>query len=318
MMFSATLFIGIIIMLSGKTWFSVWLGLEINLLSFLPIILLSSTTGSEGGLKYFLIQSMGSLLILQASFSWFVLPYPYLFFTIPLILKLGAAPMHFWLPEVTKTLTWRVNMVLLTIQKLGPLYLLATIMINNKLPLLAISIFSVIAGSLGGLNEMDLRKLMAFSSISHMGWMFVGMTFSQMHWMMYFFTYMITSLALIFLLEKVNTHTLNQLTSKDNNNLLIMLLFLSLGGFPPLLGFAPKWAILMSTSSLSMPLSILLVSTSMVTLYYYIRAGLMTLTLKGKKLKMNFMGKNNMQTFLIVVNVMGGGLYMYLWSSLTL
>nr|VFU78877.1 NADH dehydrogenase subunit 2 [Proasellus spelaeus] len=318
MMFLVTLSMGIIIMLSGKTWFSIWLGLEINLLSFLPIILFSSPRGSEGGLKYFLVQSAGSLLIVQASFSWFILPYPYLFFMTPLILKLGAAPAHFWLPEITKILPWRTNMILLTVQKTGPLYLLAAISAPNKLPLIIISIFSVVMGSLGGLNEMDLRKLMAFSSISHMGWMFAGMALTQAHWVVYFITYVITSLTLIIFLEKVNILTLSQLTSKDNASLLIMLLFLSLGGFPPLLGFAPKWAILMSTTSLSITLSIVLVATSVITLYYYIRAGLMTLTLSNMKLKMNLLKNNYTQTMLVVVNVGGGGLYVYLWSSLML
>nr|VFU78851.1 NADH dehydrogenase subunit 2 [Proasellus rectus] len=317
-MFMATLIFGIIIMLSSKTWFSVWLGLEINLLSFLPIILFSSPTGSEGGLKYFLVQAMGSLIILQTSFSWFMLPCPYLFLSIPLILKLGAAPLHFWLPEVTKTLPWRTNMVLLTLQKTGPLYLLATTMVNHKPLLLLISVFSAVVGSLGGLNEMDLRKLMAFSSISHMGWMFVGMALTQAHWLLYFLVYIISSLALIILMEKNNMSSLNQLTPKDKNSLLVMLLFLSLGGFPPMLGFAPKWAILMGVSNLSLPLAILLISTSVLTLFYYIRAGLLTLTLSSTNFKMSLLVNSYMQTILIFINTLGGGLYMLLWGSLVL
>nr|VFU78799.1 NADH dehydrogenase subunit 2 [Proasellus assaforensis] len=317
-MFMTTLILGVVIMLSSKTWFSVWLGLEINLMSFLPIILFSSTSGSEGGLKYFLIQAMGSLIILQASLSWFILPCPYLFLAIPLILKLGAAPLHFWLPDVTKTLPWRINMVLLTLQKTGPLYLLATITTNHKSLLLLVSIFSALVGSLGGLNEMDLRKLMAFSSISHMGWMFAGMALTQAHWILYFLTYSVTSLTLMFVMEKNSMSSLSQLTTKDKNSILMMLLFLSLGGFPPLLGFAPKWAILMSTSSLSLPLTILLIATSVLTLYYYIRAGLLTLTLSSMNFKTNLLVNNYMQMLLIFINMLGGGLYMLLWSSLVL
>nr|VFU78617.1 NADH dehydrogenase subunit 2 [Proasellus escolai] len=317
-MFLFTLSMGIIIMLTSKTWFSAWLGLEINLLSFLPVILFSSPAGSEGGLKYFLIQALGSLLILQTSFSWTLLPCPYLFFIAPLTLKLGAAPLHFWLPEVTKTLPWRINMILLTLQKTGPLYLLATVSMSNKLPLIIISIFSAIVGALGGLNEMDLRKLMAFSSISHMGWMLVGMTLTQMHWVLYFSTYIATSLALIVLLNKMNIFSLSQLSPKSKNSMLIMLLLMSLGGFPPLLGFAPKWAILMSVVSISLPLSFLLIMTSMVTLYYYIRTGLMTLTLSNLNMKMNLLTDNKMQTLLTALSVAGGGLYMFMWSSLTL
>nr|VFU78604.1 NADH dehydrogenase subunit 2 [Proasellus margalefi] len=316
-MFMSTLLLGIVIMLSSKTWFSVWLGLEINLLSFLPIILFSTPSGSEGGLKYFLIQALGSLLILQTSVSWPLAPSPHLFFTLPIILKLGAAPLHFWLPEVTKTLPWRANMILLTLQKTGPLYLLASVSLTHKLPILIASVFSTVVGSLGGLNELDLRKLMAFSSISHMGWMFVGMALTQTHWVLYFSTYIITSLTLITMLEKMNIFSLVQLSPAGKNGLLFMLLLLSLGGFPPLLGFAPKWAILLSSTGVSLPLSILLVVTSTITLYYYIRAGLMTLTLNSASFKVNLLA-NNTQTLLILMNTVGGGLYMFMWSSLAL
>nr|VFU78674.1 NADH dehydrogenase subunit 2 [Proasellus granadensis] len=318
MVFMLTLSLGIFVMLMSKTWFSVWLGLEMNLLSFLPMILLSSSTSSEGGLKYFLIQALGSLLILQTSFSWSLIPLPYLFFTVPLLLKLGAAPLHFWLPGVAKTLTWRMNMILLTVQKTGPLYLLATVSATHTLPLIIISMFSTIIGALGGLNEMDLRKLLAFSSINHMGWMMVGMTLTQTHWVLYFMTYIITSLSLIMSLNSMNILSLNQLLPKGKNNMLIMLLLLSLGGFPPLLGFAPKWAILMSSVSLSLPLSFLLITMSMVTLYYYIRTGLVSLTFKKTDVKLNLPGSSKPQTLLAFINVAGGLLYMFMWSSLTL
>nr|VFU78643.1 NADH dehydrogenase subunit 2 [Proasellus ebrensis] len=305
-------------MVSSKTWFSAWLGLEINLLSFIPIILLSSSTTGEGGLKYFLIQAMGSLLILQTSFSWPMLPYSFMFFIIPLTLKLGAAPLHFWLPDVTKTLPWRVNMILLTAQKMGPLFLLTLISANHKLPLLTISVFSTVIGALGGLNEMDLRKLMAFSSISHMGWMLAGSTLTPLHWVLYFLIYTTISLSLIIALNKMNIYSMYQLTAKNSNSLLTMLLFLSLGGFPPFLGFAPKWAILMSVSDLSLILSLILIFTSMVTLYYYIRSGLMTITLSSTTLNENMSSNNKFKTTLVLVNIMGGGLYMYMWSSLML
>nr|VFU78844.1 NADH dehydrogenase subunit 2 [Proasellus solanasi] len=317
-MFLLTLSLGIVIMLTSKTWFSVWLGLEINLLSFLPMILFSSGAGSEGGLKYFLIQALGSLFILQASFSWALLPHPYLFFTIPLALKLGAAPLHFWLPDVVKTLPWRINMILLTVQKTGPLYMLAMVTTNYKLPLLIISVFSLVIGALGGLNEMDLRKLMAFSSISHMGWMMVGMVLTQTHWVMYFFTYILTSLSLIMSLNKMNMFSLGQILPKGESNILVMVLLLSLGGFPPLLGFAPKWAILTGAVSMSLLLSFVLIATSMVTLYYYIRTGLVALTLMSPNVKMNMLTNSKLQTLLTVMNMAGGVLYMFMWSSLML
>nr|VFU96080.1 NADH dehydrogenase subunit 2 [Proasellus coiffaiti] len=318
-MFTSTLLFGVYLMLTGKTWFSVWLGLEINLLSFLPMILLASKNSNEGGLKYFLIQATASLIILQASFTWFILPTPLLFFLIPLSLKLGIAPFHFWLPDVVKNLTWMLNLTLLTVQKIGPLYLLTTIGGANKLFLYVISAISVMVGALGGVNETDIRKLLAFSSISHMGWMLVGAMISISTWVMYLVVYMFMSFSLIILLHKMNILNLSQITFKEKNSIMIMLLFLSLGGFPPFLGFAPKWAILVGVVEFSLNLSVVLVLSSVVTLFYYIRAGLTTLSLSYSGTPSSSYIKLNILPFMFIcMNITGGAFYMLMWSSFML
>nr|VFU78735.1 NADH dehydrogenase subunit 2 [Proasellus karamani] len=316
MLFS-TLLGGIILMLNSKTWFSVWLGLEINMLSFLPMILLSSPRSSESGLKYFLVQAIASLVILQVSFSWSIFPLHTMFLLIPLALKLGMAPLHFWLPDVVKAMNWRINMLLLTLQKIGPLYLMASISASSGTLLILVGLSSAMVGALGGLNETDLRKLMAFSSIGHMGWIAIGIMVSALAWALYLLTYILMATTFMMALEKMQAFQLTQLTAKTKSSSLIMITLLSLGGFPPFLGFAPKWAVLSESLNTSPLIAIILVVASIITLYYYIRAGLSTLVSTGVS--------NNMSTPLppllttmLYTNILGGGLYMLMWSSLVL
>nr|VFU78916.1 NADH dehydrogenase subunit 2 [Proasellus parvulus] len=318
MLFYATLLAGIALVLASDTWFSAWLGLEINLLSFTPVILLSAPRGSESGLKYFLVQAVASLILLQISFSWFILPLSSLFLMIPLIMKLGMAPLHFWLPDVVSSMSWSTNMILLTIQKLAPLYLLAVAATLHNLVLMMIGVISTMAGALGGLNETDTRKLMAFSSISHMGWMAVGISLPSLSSLLYVLAYMVLATSTMTLLKKNSITQLSQLTSKDKNTALVMAMFLSMGGFPPLLGFAPKWAILSETLDVSLMAAIMLIATSIVTLYYYIRAGLATLTFIGPTYKLTPPRTSLLHFMLALMNILGGGAYMFMWSSLVL
>nr|VFU78892.1 NADH dehydrogenase subunit 2 [Proasellus coxalis] len=318
MLFLFTLTTGITLMITGKTWFSVWLGLEINMMSFLPIIMLTSPRGSEGGLKYFLVQAVASLIILQTSFSWFFFTVPAFLLMAPLALKLGMAPLHFWLPEVVKALGWSENMILLTLQKVGPLYLLSASSMMNSLTLIVLGLFSAVVGAAGGLNETDMRKLMAFSSIGHMGWMAVGMAMATTSWALYLIVYMVMALSVMMLLKKMKISYLSQLSSKGRDSVFMMAMLLSMGGFPPLLGFAPKWAILMDSLEVSLLVAIMLISTSVITLYYYIRAGLAVLTFMGPNQSFPTHRSTPLFLMLALLNTLGGGVYMFMWSSLVL
>nr|VFU78630.1 NADH dehydrogenase subunit 2 [Bragasellus peltatus] len=314
MIFMITLIMGIIIMMSSKTWFSAWLGLEINLMSFIPLLMLSpSKYSSEASLKYFLIQAVASLIILQTSLMWTLFP-PLIFITIALALKLGMAPMHFWLPYVAEKISWFMNIILLTVQKVGPFFLMN--MINPKLEfMLLLSMFSACAGALGGLNEMLLRKLMAYSSINHMGWICLAMNISYKAWTIYLFTYMFMSATLITVLKKYNMQHLNQMYYKQSNYFILPIMFLSLGGFPPLLGFAPKWMVIYMSYGNIMFFTFILILTSMLTLFFYIRTGLSILTLSNDMVLANIFSKSSFFTNLYFLLNLGGGLiYMLLWS----
>jgi len=253
-----------LISISANSWFTVWIGLEINLLSFIPLMTSSyNSSSSEASLKYFIIQAFASSLLLFFIIffilkSNLVIEIEYLnnfnfLIYLSLIIKLGAAPFHFWFPNVIEGLTWINRLILMTWQKIAPIIIISYSLFNNIITI--IIIFSIIVGSIGGLNQTSLRKIIAFSSINHIGWILTALFFNERLWFLYFFIYRILNIRLIFLFHNIKIFYLNQIFSIFINSYLIKFIFLinflSLGGLPPFLGFFPKWIIIQSLSNIN-------------------------------------------------------------------
>nr|YP_009738127.1 NADH dehydrogenase subunit 2 [Ctenolepisma villosum]QIB71360.1 NADH dehydrogenase subunit 2 [Ctenolepisma villosum] len=280
LMFMLTLISGTLISVSATSWYGAWMGLEINLLSFVPLI--SSTNNqrmTESALKYFLIQALASMVLLMAvimmSFNQNIIEQmTNAMMTTALTLKLGAAPMHFWMPEVMEGMNWGNCIILMTWQKLAPLTLLS----YNTSPvtlIVMITISSVFIGAIGGLNQTSLRKIMAFSSINHAGWLIGAMLCNNTSWFLYFTLYTILTLMATSIFMTSKTFHINQTFNAKMDPLTKLAIFtglLSLGGLPPFLGFLPKWIVIMTmTQSLYIFTIIVMVMTALITLYYYMR-----------------------------------------------
>nr|QBB87166.1 NADH dehydrogenase subunit 2 [Helicana wuana] len=278
--FLFSLVLGSIISVSSTSWFGAWIGLELNLMSFIPLIALKMNSFfSEAALKYFLIQALGSVLFISSSFLFLSFSsFSMLSIFLALLLKLGGAPFHFWFPQVMEGLKWPQVFILSTIQKFAPMTLMSYLMINEVL--ISITIFSAILsaliGSLSGLNLTLLRKIIAFSSINHLSWMLVAISISDTSWLFYFFIYSLILLSITSVFHKLQTFSLSSMIQSDQNSifhaLIISLNFLSLGGLPPMTGFIPKWMIIqiMVNLNLLVPLFFLLLS-ALITLYFYLR-----------------------------------------------
>nr|ALS46293.1 NADH dehydrogenase subunit 2 [Glycinde armigera] len=281
-LFLSTLILGSIMSISSNHWIFMWMGLEINLLSFIPLVFSSSSNQeSEASVKYFLVQATGSSLLLLGSLSYYfntnLLISSSTFFiilSVGLMMKMGVAPFHFWLPQVMSSISWFSCMCLATWQKVAPLLIINKLymMEQNKM-IMSISLLSVIMGGIGGLNQTQLRPLLAYSSISHLGWMLMGAFLSTPMMIMYFLIYSITTLSIMWILMKMQKSN-NSVASLNSNSLplltLLMILFLSLGGLPPLLGFLPKWGMIQIMSFHNMLLmGILMLSFSLLNLFYY-------------------------------------------------
>nr|QWB85870.1 NADH dehydrogenase subunit 2 [Purpuricenus lituratus] len=292
-LFFNTLIIGTLIAISSYSWLSMWMGLEINLLSMIPLMKdPSNLYPSESALKYFITQALASSGLLFAIITTMNLNEfipqnsNYLLMMMlnsALLTKTGAAPFHAWFPEVIEGLNWNNALILLTWQKIAPLVL---IMYNSKMILFlsTIVIFSTIVGGILGMNQVSLRKIMAFSSINHIAWMLASMFNSQTIWMIYFIVYSIISVNIILIFKKLNIFLISQVASTMNTNKMIKFLFmfnfLSLGGIPPFLGFFPKWLTINNLTANSMGfLSLVLVVSTLITLFFYLRMTFSTLVI---------------------------------------
>nr|ACV92144.1 NADH dehydrogenase subunit 2 [Caenis pycnacantha] len=283
LLFLLTLIMGTLITISSTSWFGVWMGLEMNLLSFVPLMAQSNKFSTEAALKYFLTQAFASVVLLMGV----VMTYldsplansgenlPTLAILLAALVKMGAAPVHFWFPEVSGGLQWNSNMILMTWQKIAPFIVLMYLEMPPTILILAAS-FSALAGALGGFNQTSMRKILAFSSINHMAWMIVSVTASQALWMTYFMTYSVMTLVMMVYFNFNNINTLPQMTlsslKSPLESFLVSANMLSMGGLPPFLGFFPKWMVMefMISQGLFI-LALFMIFMTLIVLYFYLR-----------------------------------------------
>nr|QNV11646.1 NADH dehydrogenase subunit 2 [Synapha fasciata] len=286
LIFFFTMILGTFITISSNSWFGVWMGLEINLLSFIPLMIdTNNLLSTEASLKYFLVQTFASLILLFSmmmfilfnNFIYSMSINNYLYSSLiflALIIKSGMAPFHFWFPNVMEGLSWYMNLMLMTWQKIAPLIIISYLMMS-KIYFLFI-IISAITGAMGGLNQTSLRKIMAFSSINHLSWMMVAMMFNEFMWLFYFFIYSLISFSIVFLFNSFKIFYINQLFNSMFNSkifkFIILITFLSLAGLPPFLGFLPKWLVIQSLMTTNhMFLIMILIMMSLITMFFYLR-----------------------------------------------
>nr|YP_009176806.1 NADH dehydrogenase subunit 2 [Delia antiqua]ALJ11005.1 NADH dehydrogenase subunit 2 [Delia antiqua] len=280
-MFFGILMMGTLISISANSWLGTWMGLEINLLSFIPLMKDNKLMSTEASLKYFLTQALASsmflfaviLFLLNSSKSNSNYFMEMIIFS-SLLLKSGSAPFHFWFPNVMEGLSWLNALILMTWQKIAPLMLMSYVIFK---PLIITSIIlSGLIGALGGLNQTSLRKLMAYSSINHLSWMLTTMYNSNILWMIYFTFYTFLTFSMIFMFNMFKISHINQLFSMFlYSKIMKFFLFfnlLSLGGLPPFLGFFPKWIVIQSlTMNNQLLLLTFMVLMALITLYFYMR-----------------------------------------------
>nr|ADZ14556.1 NADH dehydrogenase subunit 2 [Hoplodactylus sp. Otago Southland] len=285
---------GTIITLSSSHWLLAWAGLEMNTLAVIPMISKQHhPRATEAATKYFLTQSTASAMILFASSinawktgQWDIhllsLPEATTLLTLALAMKLGLAPLHFWLPEALQGTTLITATIISTWQKLAPSALLLMTSNNlNQQTLMTLGLLSAILGGWLGLNQTQTRKIMAFSSIAHMGWMFMALSMSPNLALITLTLYLVLSTAMFTALLMTSSKTLTDLgtTWPQTPTLLTtsMLTLMSLGGLPPLTGFMPKWLILneLSINKFFLAATLMALST-LPSLFFYLRMAHMT------------------------------------------
>lgn len=277
-LFSTTLILGLFFSLTSNNWLSVWIGLELNLYSFIPLLLQSALNQEkEAAVKYFLVQALASTLILLRTLRINFLPTPHILFILAIIIKLGIAPCHFWLPPVINSLSWSICLILATTQKIAPIFLLTQALSpHSTITTTTISLISAITGAIGGLNQTQIRAILAYSSIGHIGWITARTLTSPLITITYFAAYLIIISRIMLPLNSLcvssTTYPLNPAPNQKNIKTLLVTNLLRLGGLPPLFGFFPK--ILLLTSLLNnnlYTLRLTLILCATLNLYYYLK-----------------------------------------------
>nr|UTY22585.1 NADH dehydrogenase subunit 2 [Tomostethus sp. 1 QHW-2022a] len=312
-MFLYNLIFSTIIIMNSYSWFNIWMGLEINLMSFIPLMMNNSKMMkiSNSMMIYFLIQvsasSMLLMMIIMMKINTNIIENNMLMSLIQLsiMMKLGAAPFHWWMPKMISNLTWLNCFIILTWQKIAPLYIL--LMTNNNLIIYLISMMSCLIGAIMGLNQTSIKLILTYSSINHIGWMLMLMMLSMKMLIMYFLIYMLLNFMICLMMNNNSFNYLNQLMKNNNQNMNMKIisisLFLSLGGMPPMLGFLPKMITLMIMikNNLFFELMIFILS-AVISLSFYMNPMMsmfMFLKLNNKWNNKIMMLKNNLMKIML-------------------
>nr|ACF08172.1 NADH dehydrogenase subunit 2 [Megascops asio] len=286
---SLSLLLGTAITISSNHWIMAWTGLEINTLAIIPLISKSHHPRAiEATVKYFLVQAAASALLLFSSMTnawstgqWDITqmahPTPCLLMTTAIAMKLGLAPFHFWLPEVLQGTSLITALLLSTLMKLPPLtlLLLTSHSLNHTL-LTIMAISSAAVGGWMGLNQTQTRKILAFSSISHLGWMVAIILYHPKLTLLTFYLYTLLTTTVFLTLNTTSTLSLQTMmitwTKAPMLNTTLMLVLLSLAGLPPLTGFLPKWLILQELTNQGLaPTATAIAMLSLLGLFFYLR-----------------------------------------------
>nr|AFH37669.1 NADH dehydrogenase subunit 2 [Myrmeciza castanea] len=284
-----SLFLGTTITISSNHWMMAWIGLEINTLAILPLISESHHPRAiEAATKYFLVQAAASTLLLFSSMTnacytgqWDITqlthPTSCLLLTTAISIKLGLVPFHFWFPEVLQGTSLTTGLLLATILKLPPttLFLISSSSLNPTL-LTLMAIASTALGGWAGLNQTQTRKILAFSSISHLGWMTIILVYNPKLTLIAFLLYCLMTIPIFLTLNTIKTLKLVTMSTAWTKipplTATLMLILLSLAGLPPLTGFLPKWLIIQELTKQEMtPTATIIALLSLLGLFFYLR-----------------------------------------------
>lgn len=262
------IFLSVSIVLRSSNWFFTWVGFEISLFGFLPL-LHASLSSSEASIKYFLIQASGSAIYLSS-----VLVQTPQLLILAMFLKLGLFPFFQWIPIVMTFMTWFGAAILTTLQKLAPLRVLFQIASNQIT--ITLSTLGVVISAFLGFNQTLMRPLIAFSSISHTSWIVIIIRFRTPLFSYYIAFYLFITFVLFKEFKTLRTIKINQIQKKKKKVLTLTFSLIILAGVPPFSFFLFKIIALFFLRISSLTAALLILSTYVST-FYYLRFSLPTL-----------------------------------------
>ncbi len=309
--------IGMMVMVSAGDLIALYMGLELQSLSLYVIASLrrDSVKSTEAGLKYFILGALSSGLLLYGaslvygyagttSFAGIIetasegdmalgLLFGLVFVIAGLAFKVSAAPFHMWTPDVYEGSPTPITALFATAPKVAAMALFARVVhdafggaVGDWQQIVAfLAVVSMFLGAIAAIGQTDIKRLMAYSSISHMGFALMGLAAgtaqgieAMLIYMAIYVTMNIGTFAFILTMEKDGQHVteisaLSSFASKESTKALaILALMFSLAGVPPLVGFFGKYAVLWAAVDAGLAwLAIAGVIASVIGAFYYLR-----------------------------------------------
>nr|YP_010177460.1 NADH dehydrogenase subunit 2 [Thrips hawaiiensis]QSQ87285.1 NADH dehydrogenase subunit 2 [Thrips hawaiiensis] len=280
-MFLISLISSILICISSNSILTMWMSMEINLFSMIPIISLDQKLNSEkSSMVYFLVQSISSTMILMSicleSMDFNYTPFS-TFMMVGIFMKLGLFPFHQWMMSAIEGMSWFVSFFLMTIQKIIPLMVI--MQFSEKKIIIFLCLLNSLFSSIMSITMFSMRKIMIISSMNHLSLMIISLMLSKTMLKIYFIIYSTMTFMATKLFEKLQVNfifqTMTLIKKNKINNMIFLTIFLSMAGVPPFLGFMPKMLtiMLMMKSKMILTVMLILVFNSLST-FMYLRASL--------------------------------------------
>ncbi len=318
--------LGQMVMISGNNFLVIYLGLELMSLSLYALVALrrEHTVSTEAAMKYFILGALASGFMLYgismlygatgslqlnevvkvtatATANKTILVFGIVFLVAGLAFKLGVVPFHMWVPDVYQGAPTAVTLLLGGAPKLAAFAITFRLLVEGLFPLavdwqqmlVVLAVMSMAIGNLTAIAQTNLKRMLAYSTISQMGFMLLGMLSGVANGnselavdaysssMFYSITYVLTTLGtfgVIMLLARsgFEAENLEDLKGLNKRNpwfaLVMLLLMFSLAGIPPMMGFYAKLSVLQAVLSTGkLWLAIVAVLFSLIGTFYYLR-----------------------------------------------
>jgi len=254
------------LVINRDDWFLLWLGLEVNIIIFIIFIYRENRIiNIESCLKYFFIQRVGSAVLVRC----FYFNREWMSFIICLLLryKIGAGPFFFWFPSVCSGISWVSCFILISFQRVIPLIIIGIFL---SLILYIVIIIRLFFGVFGSFNQKNLKQLIAFSSVYHLGWIILCNFSGDISWIVYLMLYSIIIFPVVMFFKNLLFEDLS-IVIKVKYKGWVILLLLSIAGIPPFLGFFLKWFAFIIIFEYSYYYIMFLIIFSVVMFYIYFR-----------------------------------------------
>jgi NADH-quinone oxidoreductase subunit N len=315
--------LGVLLLVSSNDFILTYLAIEVQSLVFFVLVTFKKNTiySTEAGIKYFILGSLASIFLLfgfsllyftfgtvnlqelsllfiynfDFNYYYYLLFFSFLFIFLGIFFKLNVAPLHMWLPDIYEGSPTSVTIYMAIVPKIAFFIIVIKFLFSVFLGffyeiqniIILLSIFSIFIGSFMSIRQKKFKRLFAYSTISHIGFLLFAISTGSREgiqaFMLYILIYMFMSLSLWVILISLRLKKKNILAIflTDFSSLfyinpalsfIFCLNLLSMAGIPPLLGFWTKFLVFLSAINSSLYIaSICAIFISSVSAFYYLR-----------------------------------------------